>query len=191
MGLLELTKATEESWEEAYDVFYRALRKLMTEGKSDFFGGMTPDRVKNSMKEGNEVFLIIRKHDKMPVAAVSVLRLQEKKLHEGDLERMEEFLQEQKFKLDEIRVLNAISVRPELWGQGYGRQALRLCKDYLREKEGVKVLIGEYHPDDAVTLATMKYVAKGNKVLTGKKYIWEIREDRQLLRRRFAFAPSD
>lgn len=191
MAMLELIRATAETWEEAYDVFYRALRKLMTEGRSEFFGGMTPDRVKNSMKEGNEVFLIYRKHDPMPVAAVSILRLQEQMLHEGDRERMEEFLEEQEFNPDEIRILNAMSVRPELWGQGYGRQALRLCKDYLKKEEGVKGFIGEYHPDDDATFATMKYVAAGNKVLTGEEYVWPTPKGRQLPRRRFAFAPSD
>lgn len=191
MAMLELIRATEETWEEAYDVFYRALRKLMSEEKSEFFGGMTPDRVKNSMKEGNEVFLIYRKHDPMPVAAVSILKVQEQKLHDGDWERMKELLQEQEFNLDESRVLNAISVRPELWGQGYGRQALRLCKDYLKKEEGVKVFVGEYHPDDSATFATMKYVAAGNQVLRGEEYVWPTPKGRQLLRRRFAFAPSD
>ena len=191
MAMVELVKATEEKLEEAYEVFFRALRKLMAGGESDFFGGMTLDRVKASMQDGNEIFLLLRKYDEMPVAAISVLRLQKQKLHEGDLERMEELLQEQEFNLDEIRVLNAISVRPELWGQGYGRQALRFVKDHLKKVEGVKLLIGEYHPEDDATFATLKYVAAGNKVLTGKKYIWYIREDRQLLRKRFAFAPSD
>lgn len=191
MAMVELVKATEEKLEEAYEVFFRALRKLMAKGESDFFGGMTLDRVKASMQDGNEIFLLYRKYDEMPVAAISVLRLQEQKMHEGDLERMEELLQEQEFNLDDIRILNAMSVRPELWGQGYGRQALRLCKDYLRKEEGVKAFVGEYCPDDAATLATMKYVAVENNVLLGRKYIWYIREEKQFLRRRFAFAPSD
>ena len=191
MAMLELIRATEETWEEAYDLFYRALRKLMSEGRSEFFGGMTPDRVKASMENGNEIFLIYRNHDEMPVAAVSVLRLKEHKLHEGDLERMEEFLEEQEFNPDEIRILNAMSVRPELWGQGYGRQALRLVKDHLKEVEWVKVLIGEYHTKDKATFATMKYVAAGNQVLTGEEYVWPTPKGRQLPRKRFAFAPSD
>ena len=189
--MTKLAKATNETWEEAYDLFYRALRKLMSEEKSEFFGGMTPDRVKNSMKEGNEVFLIYRKLDPMPVAAVSILKVQEQKLHDGDWERMKELLQEQEFNLDESRVLNAISVRPELWGQGYGRQALRLVKDYLKKAEGVKVLIGEYHPKDKATFATMEYVAAGNQVLRGEEYVWPTPKGRQLPRKRFAFAPSD
>ena len=191
MAMVELVKATGATWQEAYEVFFRALRKLMAEKKDEFFGGMDQDRVKASMQDGNEIFLLYRKYDAMPVAAISVLRLQEQKLHEGDLERVKELLQEQEFNLDEIRVLNAIAVRPELWGQGYARNALRQCKDCLKEIHGVKAFIGEYCPDDAATLATMKYVAVENNVLLGRKYIWYIREEKQFLRRRFAFAPSD
>ena len=54
MAMLKLAKATEENWEEAYDLFYRALRKLMSEGKGDYFGGMTPEGTKNSTKENWE-----------------------------------------------------------------------------------------------------------------------------------------
>lgn len=187
MAMVKLIKATEKNWEEAYEVFYRALRKLMSEGRSKFFGGMTPDKVKASMHGGNEIFLLYRKYDGMPVAAISVLRLEGYPLNEGDEERIS--LVGEKYDTDKIRILNAVSVRPELWGQGYGRQALRLCKDYLRE-EGVKVFIGEYHPDDKASFASMKYVAEGNKVFTGEDYIWGTPRGRQLLRKRFAFAPS-
>lgn len=188
--MTKLAKATNETWEEAYDLFYRALRKLMSEGRSEFFGGMTPDRVKASMENGNEIFLLYRKHDEMPVAAISVLTLEGRCLCEGDEERIESLVGKG-YNPTELRILNAISVRPELWGQGYGRHALRRCKDHLRGKEGVQALIGEYHPGDKATYATMKYVAEGNQVLTGDDYIWPTPNGRLLLRKRFAFAPSN
>ena len=187
MAMVKLVKATEENLEEAYEVFYRALIKLTSEGKSHFFGDMTLDRVETSMQNGNRIYLLYRKYDGMPVAAISVLTLDGRTLYEGDEERVKEVIGEG-YNSAEIRILNAISTRPELWGEGYMRQALRILEKKLKKK-GVKLLIGEYHPEDIVTLHCMKNIAVGNKILAGEEYILETEERKiKLRRKRFAFA---
>ena len=52
MAMLRVEKATMEMWEDAYEVFYRALKKLISEGKPNLFGGMTPNDVKDSLEDG-------------------------------------------------------------------------------------------------------------------------------------------
>ena len=175
MAMLELVKATEEQWEEAYDLFYRALRKLMSEGKGDHFGGMTPEGTKRSTKDGNYLILAYRKGDQIPVAAISVLR-------DDNYQQYDWLLLDTP--REGVATLNAMVVRPELWGQGYARQALRLCVEALKA-EGITTLVGTFHPDNSMCHKTLNYANGGAEVETSERYIWKPPKGRILERKRF------
>lgn len=180
MSKLRLVKATQENWEEAYDVFYRALRKLISEGKGNYFGGMTPEGVEKSMKGENRVYLVFREHDEMPVAAISILK-------QDDYSEYESILKEGQFDTHNVCTLNAMAVRPELWGQGYARQALRLCVNELTI-HSTEVLVGTVHPKNDASCKTLKYASKAGKVELSLAFTMKTPSGRLLERRRFAFA---
>lgn len=132
MNTLTMSVVSEKKWEDAYDVFYRAHRKLISEGKGDRFGGMTEDNIKGSMRNNNRIYLFYRRGDERPVAAISILL-------ERDYKQYKEVLE--KISYMKSAILNAIAVQPELWGQGYGKEALNLCLQALRD-EGIDALVG-------------------------------------------------
>mgnify|MGYP005773496177 CR=1 FL=1 len=177
MSMLKLVKATEEQWEEAYDLFYRTLRKLMSEGKGDLFGGMTPEGTKRSVQNGNFLYLVYRKGDQLPVAAISCLK-------EENYQKYAELL---KYTPEEnVLTLNAMSVRPELWGQGYARQSLRLCIEELG-KEGFTTIVGTAHPGNSKCFKTLKYANGGMDVTKTAPFTWTTPKGRVLERVRFMF----
>lgn len=105
MAMVKLVKATQENWEEAYEVFFRSLQKLISEGKSHYFGGMTQDGTKRSIQKGNYLYLVYRKGDQIPVAAISILKEENYQKYEKLLNGIPE---------ENVATLNAMAVRPEL-----------------------------------------------------------------------------
>lgn len=187
MLISKVVKATEENWEDAYQIFYCSLRKLISEEKEEkeekgnWFGGMSEDDVKESMKGSNALYLVYRKHDEMPVAAISILK-------QDNYQNYDSILKEGNFNKSNIRTLNAMAVRPELWGQGYGRKSLKAICDVLK-KEGVDVLVGTVHPMYKSARKTLEYASKDGQVHFSLAFTMKTEIHGRLLnRRRFAFA---
>ena len=183
MSMVNLVKATMENWEEAYEVFYRSLRKLISEGTDELFGGMDRDRTKQSIQGNNSMYLLRREGDKIPVVAISVLRKEEYDEYEDVLTAA---FQTAKIPTKKVVLLNAIACRPELQGQGYARQAVALLREELK-KEGVEVVVCIAHPDNRPGQSTLVDMSKDNALFTSKEYTWKTPRGRQLERARFAF----
>lgn len=168
-----LRKAMPHEIGRAHDLFDRALRKLISEGKAELFGGMTPEGVKNSMKGYNFIYFAEREGDDVPVAAVSILRQPEK------FAEYDEFLEETGMS-GEKAIMNALAVRPELWGQGYGTQVIELCVEELR-KAGVKIILCIAHPSREEMLRKIFERATGkNSIVSSKEYVWKTKENERL-----------
>lgn len=168
-----LRKAMPHEAGRAYDLFDRALRKLTNEGKAELFGGMTPEGVNNSLKGCNCIYLAEREGDRIPVAAVSILRQPEK------LTEYDELLEKTGMS-GEKAILNALAVRPELWGQGYGRQVIELCVEELR-KTGVKIALCIAHPSREEMLRKIFKRATGkDNIVSGEEYVWKTVENERL-----------
>ena len=180
MANLQVSWVTEEGWEDAYEIFYRALKKLESEGKEHFFGGMTPEGTKKSTKGENVLYLVYRKSDPLPVAAVSIIRSDSYQKYEDVVAKLKSTTTEN------MAVLNAIAVRPELWGQGYARQSLELCMKHIK-LTGVSLLVGTVHPDNSSCIKTLKHVSDGGNVVMSDTFTWHTPKGRILERRRFAF----
>lgn len=181
MLISKVVKATEENWEDAYQIFYCSLRKLISEEKGNWFGGMSEDDVKESMKGSNDLYLVYRNHDEMPVAAISILK-------QDNYQNYDSILKEGNFNKSNIRTLNAMAVRPELWGQGYGRKSLKAICNVLK-KEGVDVLVGTVHPMYESAKKILKYTSKDGSVQFSWTFTRKTEENERILdRRRFAFA---
>lgn len=174
MNMLKMSVAPEKKWEDAYDVFYRAHRKLISEGKGDRFGGMTEENVKGSMRNNNRIYLFYRRGDERPVAAISILLERNYKQYKDVLE---------KISYQRPAILNAIAVRPELWGQGYGKEALHLCLQALKG-EGIDALVGTVHPQNGVSMYTLNNACQ--TFVTGREYVWTTPKGRNLRRKCFA-----
>lgn len=181
MASLQVSWVTEEGWEDAYEIFYRALKKLETEGKERFFGGMTPEGTKKSTKGENVLYLVYRKSDSLPVAAVSFVKDRSYQEYEDVVSKITKHPQKEK-----MAILNAIAVRPELWGQGYARQSLEICLRHLK-LTGVSLLVGTVHPDNVSCIKTLKRVSDGCNVIMSDTYTWHTPRGRTFERRRFAF----
>lgn len=177
MARLRVEWVTEEGWEDAYEIFYRALKKLMNEGKERFFAGMTPEGTKKATRDGNVLYLVYRSNDPMPVAAIAFIREKSYKDYRKLLKGVPE---------EKVATFNAIAVRPELWGQGYARQCMKLCVNHLRFT-GVNTLVGTVHPDNVASIKTMKYVSTTGSLKMSDPYTWVTPNGRILERRRFAF----
>ena len=161
--MLELTikSGTTEDCNLGHDIFYRALRKLISEGRDSWFGGMTEQGVKMSVEGENKLLLIYREFDPMPIGAISLIR----KVPEGYQELFDGIPEE------DVALLNAMAVRPELWGQGYMRQALHLCLEQL-EKQGIKAVVGTVCPDNMQSLKTLERVcSKGRRLGFGDIFV--------------------
>lgn len=181
MLISKVVKATEENWKDAYIIFYCSLRKLISEGKGDYFGGMTDKGVKKSMEGNNAVYLVYREHDEMPVAAISILKQDSYQEYEG-------VLRGGNFTSSNVYTLNAMAVRPELWSQGYGRKSLKAICEVLK-KEGVDVLVGTVHPMNMISKKILKYASEGGQVHFSLAFTMKTEKHERLLdRRRFAFA---
>lgn len=188
MDMITMKKATIQDAEWAYDIFYRAHRKLISEGKGDHFGGMEPNDVIESINNG-DIYLFYRKRDSLPIMAISILRngdyryydeLLTEIISDGELEGFERVYQE------EVVILNAVAVRPELWGQGYCRKCVEKCIERLKE-QGFKVVVGNYYYRSEVIKAMLKEACKKGKLHKGKKYIRQRKNGEILERKRFAF----
>ena len=123
--MLTMRKATMEDWEWAHEVSYRAHRKLISSGRGHEYGGMSPEDVRNSIRNG-EVYFFFRKGDEIPVMVVSILRQEKYPTYEKLFDEIidNEEIPEHPEWTDAVAILNAVAVRPELWGQGYCRKAL-------------------------------------------------------------------
>lgn len=175
MSILRLVKATEENLEDAYEIFYRVLRKLISEGREDYFGGMTQKDVKMSIQGNNTLYLVYRKGDEIPVVAISILRKE-------SYPEFDEILEETP--RETVANIYAMAVRPELQGQGYSRHALRLCIQELKE-QGVKLLIGTFHPNNLRSIHLFEEL--GTDLVIGEVYTRKTPKGRMLPRKRFSF----
>ena len=177
MARLNAEWVTEEGWEDAYEIFYRALKKLTNEGKERFFAGMTPEGTKKATKDRNVLYLVYRSSDPVPVAAIAFLK--ESSYH--DYRELLKGVPEEK-----VATFNAIAVRPELWGQGYARQSLKRCVNHLKFT-GVNTLVGTVHPDNVASIKTMEYASISGSLKMSAPFTWTTPRGRIFERRRFAF----
>lgn len=177
MARLHVQWIRENGWEEAYEIFYRALKKLTAEGKEDFFGGMTKKGMAITRQGKNALILVYRKDDPLPVTAISFLA-------EGNFQPYADLLQG--VPEEKAVILNAIAVRPELWGQGYARESMELCVRYMK-RIGLNSVVGTVHPKNSACIKMLEYVSKDGTVAMSDPYTWETPRGRVLERRRFAF----
>ncbi len=172
---IEVKRVGKEKCEEAFNIFHCAQQKLISEGKSEMFGGMTPKGVKRSAEEGF-LYLGYRKGDELPVVAISILE-------EEDYTNYSEVLEVVPASA-KVATLNAIAARPEFWGRGYARQALKLVVEMLKQN-GFTTIVGTVHPENRASLSALRYVS--NNVKTGVVYEWTTPRGRTLRRKKFVF----
>ncbi len=185
--MLTMRKATMEDWEWAHEVSYRAHRKLISSGRGHEYGGMSPEDVRNSIRNG-EVYFFFRKGDEIPVMVVSILRQEKYPTYEKLFDEIidNEEIPEHPEWTDAVAILNAVAVRPELWGQGYCRKGVKQLTMQLREHQGIRVLVGNYY-HDVVRGKILETASENGAVHTGEPYKRTRSNGEILERRRFAF----
>lgn len=171
-----MVKAKATDIDVAHEIFYRASRKLYSEGRDTHFGGMSEEDVARSIEGDNRVYLFYRNHNELPVAVISVLH-EVPKGYEEVLKGVPE---------ENSVVLNAVAVRPELWGQGFARQAVDICLKKLQE-EGIKAVVGTVCPDNTGSAKTFQRVCcRERELVMGEAFERTTPKGRLLKRRRFA-----
>ena len=184
MEMLTMRKATMVDWEWAYEVSYRAHKKLISEGRGYEYGGMSEEDVRNSIRNG-EIYLFYRKGDEFPVMMVSILRQESYPSYKELLQRISdsgEIRGCKEIPSSEVVILNAVAVRPELWGQGYCCEGLDAVGSELK-KQGVKVWVGNYFHDE---VRRKMLAGEKRQVYIGKPYKRKRGNGEILERRRFA-----
>ena len=188
---LAMRKATILDEEKIFEISYRAHRKLISENKGSEYGGMSLDDIKKnvaSVKRG-EIYLFYRKEDPIPVAMVSILRQDAYPNYENQIKEIienDEIPRCDVITAGKVALLNAIAVRPELWGQGYGKQSLKQLVRRMKALQGVKILVGNYFPSEERD-ALLKRVSSNKVVHTSEQYKRKRKNGEILERRRFAF----
>lgn len=187
MEMFTMREATIVDWEWAYEVSYRAHRKLISEGRGHEYGGMSPEDVRDSIRNG-EVYLFFRKGDQIPVMMVSILHQEEYPDYDNLLEEIvdgEEIYSCEKIFANRVAILNAVAVRPELWGQGYCRKGIKKLVKELKGLNGLRVLVGNYSHNE-VRGKVLEEASSNNVVHTGEPYKRKRKSGEILERRRFA-----
>ena len=131
------------------------------------------------------MFLFYRNHDELPVAAISVLK-------QDCYNEYNSVLKEGNLSPHAIYTLNSIAVWPELWGQGYAKEALQLCISELKQ-DSIEVSVGKIHPMSKVSRKLLKSLSNDNQIYLSFSFSTKTMSSETLYekfneRRIFAFA---
>ena len=161
MNQISVRKATEVDVPRIVTLSNQILEYLKSNQKSDYFGGVDEDEVRQSMEKPSIVLVSVNGNNEI----IGFLLLQ--KHNEKEI------------------ILNGYGVNPNMQQHGIATKMLKKAKEYSVAL-GFTTIIGTIHPENKASMHSIAHIAKN--VSLGQEFIHQTKDGRKLRRKNFSIS---